>query len=634
MVLKTVSDIFSSSKEFKEIKKNKQTPVSIEGVSPGAAPLIISSFFNQNMCQTLVVVETIQQLNDMYLDLSCFVDDKYLFKFPSWETIPYEFMSPSETTERDRITTLYKIISKEPLLVIATVESITRKIPPISFFLKKGLGLNIDEEYPYDDIIETLVQYGYSREARVDSFGQFSVKGSIIDIFLPSFENPLRLDFFGDTLESIREFDINTQVSIGNGTIKEITIYPRRELVLFDTEKRNLRDYLREQTHEAMDLPDEIKTWLKEDDYVIDRIPGIEEFFHDVTGSDTLESYFEKNHRAFMLESNSLEAAFDRIEKNFSELYAKKSKTSLCLAPEKLLSKETFKSLQKKSISIQTFTTSTNALTWDIKSIPGFQGKIKSVREEMETRIHEGYNIIMTTSFEGQARRLADLFIDFNPHHNFETYNNESPFNIVISPLSTGIDIAGIKTLILSDHEIFGKSYRKRRFFKSRTSRPIDSFLDLKPGDYVVHINHGIGIFNSIERMTAGGVERDFIVIEYRESDKLYISLDQINFVQKYIGIDGRKPRIDALGKKSSWNKIKEKVQGAVEEIAGELIKIYAQRNALKGFRFPPDTRWQEEFESQFEFEETPDQITAIEDVKDDMENDKPMDRLVCGDVG
>lgn len=634
MVLKTVSDIFSSSKEFKEIKKNKQTPISIEGVSPGAAPLIISSFFNQNMGQTLVVVETIQQLNDIYLDLSCFIDDKYLFKFPSWETIPYEFMSPSETTERDRITTLYRIISKQPLIVVATVESITRKIPPISFFLKKGLGLAANEEYPYDDIIETLIQYGYSREARVDSFGQFSVKGSIIDIFLPSFENPLRLDFFGDTLESIREFDINTQVSTGDGIIEEITIYPRRELVLFDTEKRNLRDYLREQTHEAMNLPDEIKTWLKEDDYAIDRIPGIEEFFHDVIGSDTLESYFEKNHRVFMLESSNLEAAFDRIEKNFSNLYAKKSKVILCLPPEKLLSKETFKSLLEKSISIQTFTTSTDALTWDIKSIPGFQGKIKSVREEMKTRIHEGYNIIMTTSFEGQARRLADLFIDFNPHHNFESYNKESPFNIIISPLNRGIDIAGIKTLILSDHEIFGKSYRKRRFFKSRTSRPIDSFLDLKPGDYVVHINHGIGIFNSIERMTAGGVERDFIVIEYKESDKLYISLDQINFVQKYIGIDGRKPRIDALGKKSSWNKIKERVQGAVEEIAGELIKIYAQRNTLKGFRFPPDTRWQEEFESQFEFEETPDQITAIEDVKDDMENDKPMDRLVCGDVG
>jgi transcription-repair coupling factor (superfamily II helicase) len=634
MILKTISDIFAASDEFREIEKYNLQPAAIEGISPGAFPLIISSFFNSRMGQTLVVVETIQQLNDLYLDLSCYVDDTYLYKFPSWETIPYEFMSPSETTERDRITALYRIISEQPVIVIATMESITRKIPSASFFLKKGLTLLINEDYPFDDIIETLVQYGYSRETRLESFGQFSVKGSIIDIFLPSMENPVRLDFFGDTLESIREFDINTQVSTGKGLPEAVTIYPRRELILFESEKNKIRNYLKENTHETMDLPDEIKKWLSDDNYSIDRIPGIEDFFHEITGSDTIDTYFDENHTVFMLESSSITSAFDRMEKNFTEIYEKRKKHLHCLPPEKLICREALIKAEKRAITIQTFTTTTDALTWDIKSIPGFQGKIKSVRDELGSRMSEGYKIIMTTSFEGQARRLADLFIDFNPHYNFESYDPDSPFNIVISPLNIGIDIAGIKTLILTDHEIFGKSYRKKRFFKNRSSRPIDTFLELKPGDYVVHINHGIGTFSSIERMSAGGVERDFIVIEYADSDKLYVSLDQINFVQKYIGIDGRKPRIDSLGRKSSWNRIKEKVQGAVEEIAGELIKIYAQRNALKGFRFPPDTRWQEEFESQFEFEETPDQITAIEDVKDDMEKDKPMDRLVCGDVG
>ncbi len=634
MILKTISDLFSASDEFKGIEKHPHHPAAIEGISPGAFPLIISSFFNRHMGQTLVVVETIQQLNDIYLDLSCYVDDSYLFKFPSWETIPYEFMSPSETTERDRITAIYRIISEQPAIIIATMESLTRKIPPVSFFLKKGLTLSINEDYPFDDIIETLVQYGYSRETRVESFGQFSVKGSIIDIYLPSLENPVRLDFFGDTLESIREFDINSQVSTGNGLPEEVTIFPRRELILFESEKVRLREYLRENTHESMDLPDELKKWLSDESYTIDRIPGIEDFFHKITGSDTIESYFNEDYAVFMLETSSITAAFDRMEKNFTDLYHKQKKNLHCLPPEELICRQTLAVTEKRAFSLQTFTTTTDALTWNIKSIPGFQGKIKTVRDELEARISEGYKIIMTTSFEGQARRLADLFIDFNPHYNFESCDPESPFNIVISPLNSGIDISGIKTLILTDHEIFGKSYRKRRFFKNRSSRPIDTFLDLKPGDYVVHINHGIGTFSSIERMAAGGVERDFIVIEYADSDKLYVSLDQINFVQKYIGIDGRKPRIDSLGRKSSWNRIKEKVQGAVEEIAGELIKIYAQRNSLKGFRFPPDTRWQEEFESQFEFEETPDQITAIEDVKDDMEKDKPMDRLVCGDVG
>jgi len=188
--------------------------------------------------------------------------------------------------------------------------------------------------------------------------------------------------------------------------------------------------------------------------------------------------------------------------------------------------------------------------------------------------------------------------------------------------------------LIITDHEIFGKSYRKKKHFKQKYSRPIDTFLELSPGDYVVHINHGIGVFKAIERMSAGGVERDFIVIEYAEGDKLYVSLDQINMVQRYVGLDGRQPRIDELGKKSAWNRIKQRVQESVEEIAHDLLKIYSQRKALKGYQFPPDTIWQEEFESKFEYEETPDQITAIEDVKDDMEKSQPMDRFVCGDVG
>ncbi len=634
MILKNICDQFTESVEFAQLLSSKNKELSIEGISPGAFPVIISSFFNRFMGRTLVVVENTQTLNDLFLDLSCFIDDKYLFRFPPLETIPYEFMSPSETTERDRITALYRLISGKPAIVIATVESLVRKIPHMSFFLKKGLTLSVSEEYPFDDIIATLVQYGYAREARVDSFGQFSVKGSIIDIFLPSLENPVRLDFFGDSLESIREFDINTQVSTGEEPPEEITIYPRRELTLFDLEKKKLRDYLRENTHEGMPLPEEIRQWLKEDDSTIDRIPGIEDFFHDIIPDSTLYEYFDEDMPVFMIESNSLIASYENLEKNFSELYTKRKKNLHCLPPERLLCRNSLNRALAHSISLQTYTTSTDALNWNIKSLPGFQGRIKSVREEIENRISNGYSIIMTTSFEGQARRLSDLFIDFNPHHNFESLEKDAPFNIVISPLNNGADIAGIKTLILTDHEIFGKSYRKRRFFKNRSSRPIESFLDLKPGDYVVHINHGIGIFSKIERMTAGGVERDFIVIEYADADKLYVSLDQINFVQKYLGIEGKKPRIDSLGRKSAWNKIKERVKGAVEEIAAELIKIYAQRNALKGFRFPPDTQWQEEFESRFEFEETPDQITAIEDVKDEMETDRPMDRLVCGDVG
>jgi len=333
------------------------------------------------------------------------------------------------------------------------------------------------------------------------------------------------------------------------------------------------------------------------------------------------------------LEPAELAARKNHIEKTFADLYEKKRAATLCLPPVDLIDPDALDRGRKRSISLQAFTVSQHSMKWQLRSIPNFHGRIKQVREEIAARIEQGWRVVVTTGFEGQAQRLFDLLTEFRPDSGFEEFT-DSVLNILISPLKEGVEIAACRLLVMTDHEIFGKSYRKKREFKKKSSRPIDSFLDLKPGDHVVHINHGIGVFRKIERMSAGGVERDFLLIEYAEGDRLYVSLDQITMVQKYIGVEGRKPRIDSLGKKSAWNRIKERVQKSVEEVAAELIKIYSARRALKGFQFPPDTLWQEEFESQFDYEETPDQITAIEDVKDDMENSRPMDRLICGDVG
>ena len=180
--------------------------------------------FNDAPRQTVVVAENYQKMHELHLDLSSMVDEGLLFSFPPWETLPYEFISPPETTERERITALYRLIRNEPALVVTTVESLIRKIPDRGFFERKGVLLEAGGDYPFDDIVEMLAAYGYSREKRVDSFGHFAVKGGIIDIFPPSHESPLRLDFFGDTLESIREFDINSQIS--GATLASVTIYP------------------------------------------------------------------------------------------------------------------------------------------------------------------------------------------------------------------------------------------------------------------------------------------------------------------------------------------------------------------------------------------------------------------------
>jgi len=629
MILKYIPDRFTASQDFSVLKESGfKTPV--EGIAPSSFPVIIASIFNDSPEITIVVTETSQKMQELYLDLLCMVDQDCLFQLPSWETLPYEYVSPSEKIERDRITARYRILTGEPAVIITTVESLMRKIPAREFLANKGVTLSVNDEYPFDDIIEMLVLYGYSRESRVEAFGQFCVKGGIIDVFLPSNDNPVRFDFFGDTLEAIREFDINSQIS--SSRLDSVTIYPRKELILFKKEKEKIYSVLEQAEQDGLELSDEMRDQVT--NMEITGFSGIEDLFPLVIESSDILSYLDEKTRIIFLENPELISRKKLLENTFAELYKKYKQKRLCLEPDKLLETDAFDRASEKALHIQTFTTSRGALNWSLRSVPNFQGKIKSVREEISKKIEDGWKIIITTGFDGQARRLFDLLSEFKPDSNFEKIDPELNLNIVISPYSEGMEISSIKLLILSDHEIFGKSYRKKKQFKKKKSRPIESFLDLKIEDYVVHINHGIGIFKGIERMSAGGVERDFLMIEYADGDKLYVSLDQITMVQKYIGLESRKPRVDNLGKKSSWNKIKTKVKEAVEEIAKDLIKIYSTRDTQKGYQFPPDTLWQEEFEALFEFEETPDQITAIEDVKDDMENPTPMDRLICGDVG
>ncbi len=630
MILKDIAVSFTASEDFQQIPENPGSSFAVEGITKASYPLIIAALFIKRPRQYLIITDTSQKMQELYLDLSCFVDEKDLLLLPPWETLPYEFVSPPESVERNRVTSLYRLMTGTPCVCITTVEALMRKLPSRNFFQTRGLDLEINEDYPFDDIIETLASYGYSREQRVESYGHFSVKGGIIDVFLPNMESPVRLDFFDDTLESIREFDLNSQISTGQ--LEKVILYPRRELILFDKEQERLYDILEKARRENKDLSEEIILGL--DDGFLENIRGIEDLFPAVMDATTLNSYLTDTSSVLFLEENELAAKRNLLMKTFSELYERRHRDTICLEPEQLIDHEIFDRVRKKASRLQAFTSTPGALNWKLKGIQNFHGRIKSVREEIERRLEEGWKIIITTGFEGQARRLYDLLASFNPGSDFNHYDPNDKISIIISPYREGVEISSLKLLILSDQEIFGKSYRKKKQFKKKSSRPIESFLDLKEGDYVVHINHGIGTFRGIERMAAGGVERDFLLIEYADGDKLYVSLDQITLVQKYIGFDGRTPRIDSLGKKSAWNRIKQKVQESVEEIARELITIYSQRSSLKGYQYPPDTNWQEEFESLFEYEETPDQITAIEDVKDDMESDKPMDRLVCGDVG
>ena len=628
-IVKDYSDSDEISSLVKAIKENK-THVSVEGI-PYSAFSFLSAALRETACSPVVIItKNNSALYELASDLSSFIPEELITPFPSFDIPPYEFIQPVDKISKERITALYRMMSGENYIFVTNAEALMRTVPAKENLASKSLLIRKGDSDCFREIAATLSEFGYTRDSSAETYGQFAVKGGIIDVFPSSLDAPVRLDFFGDTVESIREFDPATQKS--RNEIDSVLILPRRELILSPDERNKLIEFFKKKRLEGIRLPDELITATENQQQA--RFNGLEDYFHAVMKHSSPLDYLHPDTLFISSEKNEIRSFAESLIRHTHSVYEIKSKSGFALNPDILFDETSFSDRLTDSVNFQTLTSSPDAVHLSIKGIHSFAGKLQNVRDEFRMRIEQGWKISAATLFEGQIKRLSDIFREFSPGENFENPDFSSDLSLAISPLSGGIYIGALKRAIFTDHDIFGKSYRKKRTFKSRKSRAIDSFTELSPGDFVVHINHGIGIFRDIERMTAGGIEKDFIVLEYAGGDKLFVALDQLNMVQKYTGIDGRDVRVDSLGKKSAWNRIKQKVQETVDEIAEELIAIYARRRQHKGFQFPDDTVWQEEFEARFEYEETPDQLNAIEDVKDDMEKEEPMDRLVCGDVG
>jgi transcription-repair coupling factor (superfamily II helicase) len=265
------------------------------------------------------------------------------------------------------------------------------------------------------------------------------------------------------------------------------------------------------------------------------------------------------------------------------------------------------------------------ALHFDFAGKKGYSGQIGRFREDIAELLAEGYTVIVGAAYEGQTNRLRELLKDLQSSY--------ARLSVATLDLTEGFSSKKMKLAVVLDREIFNRKKRYKRLFLDQKSKPIEGILDIAEGDYIVHIEHGIGVFRGIEKLTTGGVEKDFIKIDYRDGDEIFIPVDQINLLQKYIGQEGRIPRVDKLGT-DTWKKVKEHVKRSVRSLAKELLGIYSARASLQGTAYPKDTEWQHEFESGFRYEETPDQLKAVDEIKADMEGSTPMDRLVCGDVG
>ncbi|MCP4398395.1 MAG: transcription-repair coupling factor [bacterium] len=622
--------------------------------------------------------------------------------YSQWNIAPYEHNSPHREIVSERLTVLDKLLNNEQLLIVAPIEAVLHFTLPRRELERYSLFLGPGEELDREKFIATLVDTGYKHSHLVEGRGEFSIRGGIVDLF-PSFsEHPIRVEFFGDEIESIRKFVPETQRSFEK--LDLVNVLPGREIVLSERSSSTAREKIGQRVSEVGASLNTIKTLMNHIDEQI-FFPGIEwyaPYFHG--GLESLLDYLPKDAAIFLNESSEIQEKCQQFSKTVLKAYQKTQKQGYPLPmPEQLfLAVSDFDSrLQtRRQVHLQLFQAKNEvengnlqsrevhikSIDWAYTIVPGdstVEDKdqhIASTAKRIREWLEEGQSIVIASYTEHQAKRLLNILKDYqvpadiwsqdsgidspSPGSSGETHPPASSLEkrggvggeflrkgenlvlrpnclqgatpqvvIVVSALNSGFVLSSGKLVFLNEDEFLGKQTLRRRHKQRKTSGPQMTLGDLGLNDYVVHVDNGIGIFLGLKKVTVQKVAMECLHLEYKGGDKLYVPVDRLDLVQKYKGADQRRPKIDKLGG-TAWARVREKVKASVEKMAQQLVEIYAARQALPGVPFSIDEHLYREFEASFEYEETPDQARAIEEVARDMASSKPMDRLVCGDVG
>jgi len=558
----------------------------------------------------MIVAPDAVRLVELERELQFFAPHLSVASLPGRGIIPYEPIRMDSSIAAQRVAAISRLASRKADMLLVTPEALLGRIPDPARW--PTLELAAGNFYARDSLITSLLDLGYHRVDLVEAVGQFSVKGSVLDLFAAQLEHPLRLDFLGDELESMHAFDIESQrrrQAIGN-----LLVGPVQEFVLQEGERQRFQKEC------------QARGWSAEEETISSLLP----LAFPLAVPSALLCDLPGVGRFCAIE---WERTRERFVALLSELEALHERSAVGLPPDQLFFTDVLSWLEGRADRFSALVGTPTGF----QPATAFNGRIPQVRATLAELVQQGARVVVTSPHEAQQKRIASfLQTEGNPVHYLAEITDlpDAPsagLFVALAFQKQGFALPAEGLYFWTDNEIFGRSARTARF-KSEFSTALSSFIDLKENDYVVHIKHGIGKFLRLERVTADQKERDFLVLEYAGGDILYVPLDQISLVQRYVA-PVSEPRLDSLGK-ASFQKVRERVARRVEELAGTLIEIYAARMARKGYAFPPDSPFQLEFEADFAFEETPDQITAIAAIKADMESERPMDRLVCGDVG
>ncbi len=570
---------------------SNKNAIEMKGALGSLKSIIIALLFEKLDVPILFITYNEDIAEHVKEDLALLVNNEAVVFFPPSDYFPHRKVFSDNLVRSYRMDTLEKLAENRKLLITTSAKGIARQVPSIHELNRQRILIQKGKSYKFDDLIARLIEIGFERQPVVDRMGELSVRGGIIDIFPFSKENPIRIEFWGDQVESIREFDLENQRSI-----KEIDNTP-----IFPIEKDEINGKNNSSPGEGTCFVD----LLPSNTLVI--------FDEPTLIGQELDNYLIEMEKLYHLGETKIDLVNDRKSPNF-----KWSEIESQIQKFKKIYNITVKS---NALPCITFTS--------IEQTP-LQGNLKLLKETVNDLYGKRKNVInepvfFLCDYPDQAARMVNVFDDLGL--------DEKRIKVEICSLFEGFENRDANLILYTDHQFYGRQRKLRLKKKFTKGLNLNQLKMLHTGDFVVHEDYGIGIYQGLKKIKIGKNERECIQIKYQNNDVVYVPLDRMSRVQKYSAKEGMAPQINKLGG-TDWEKLKARTKKKIKDIAKDLIDIYAARKALKGYAFPKDTLWQKELEASFPYEDTPDQITAISAIKKDMESPRPMDRLICGDVG
>ncbi|MFI8688602.1 transcription-repair coupling factor [Rossellomorea sp. NPDC077527] len=625
----------------------------VAGLSGSSRTAYIADVYLQTNKSTIVVTHNLFQAQKVYDDLIQFLSEDEVYLYSANELIAAELSVASPELRAQRIEVLNKLSKHQQGVYIVPVAGLRKILPPPSMWATNQIRFKMGEDIDLDEVLNQLVQMGYQRTGMVSTPGEFSLRGGIVDIFPLTSQNPVRIELFDTEIDSIRVFSAEDQRSIDK--LNEMEIGPATEVLLKYENMERLIHEINAGLSKSLKKVKSAAVKEKMTEYIGHEVGQLEngqvpeQIFKYLSlayeNPSSLLDYLHDDGVLFFDEFSRVQEMSDSLEKEEAEWY-----TSLLQEGQiihEVPVSHTFSELVNRTKLPKVYfslflrhipnTSPQNIFNVSTKPMQNFHGQMNVLKAELDRWKKGKYTVVLLGPDEERVKKLQRVLDDYKIEIAFVEDGDKllpGKVQMINGSMTSGFELPLQKLAVITEEELFNKKTQKKpRRQKLSNAERIKSYSELKVGDHVVHVNHGIGKFLGIETLEINGVHKDYLHVKYQGNDKLYVPVDQIELVQKYVASENKDPKLYKLGG-SEWKKVKSKVQSSVQDIADDLIKLYAEREAARGYAFSPDGDMQRDFEMAFPYEETDDQLRSVSEIKHDMERERPMDRLLCGDVG